>query len=107
MPRITHAEAIGAISSAIQTAEPLAAPHEIRMIERTCDGLAEEVKFMARIDDDSLVHSDALIEGLKELSLQADNGIVYDGDKLSWGKYDQDFVLLFFTVDMMKKCGGY
>ncbi len=106
MPRITHAEAIQAISTAIQESEPLAIPHEIKIIEHNCEGLSEEVKILVRLDDDNLVVSDDLIVGLKKLSMRADNGIVFEGSKMSWGKYEQDFVLLFFTVDMMKSCGG-
>jgi hypothetical protein len=106
MPRITHQQALDAIDAAIRDAEPLAVAHEIKIIAHNCNGMAEDVKVMVRLDDDKDVVSDALIVGLKQLSMRADNGIVFDGTKMDWGKDGQDFVLLFFSIDMMKSCGG-
>jgi len=106
MARITHQEALDAINTAILTAEPKAEAHEIKIIEHNCVGMFEDVKILVRLDDSKDVISDALIVGLKSLSMQADNGIVFDGTKMDWGRDGQDFVLLFFSVDMMKSCGG-
>ena len=106
MSRITHEEATDAINTAILNAEPNAAAHEIKIIEHNCSGMLEDVKILVRLDDAEDVVSDALIVGLKALSMRADNGIVFDGTKMDWGREGQDFVLLFFSVDMMKSCGG-
>ena len=106
MPRITHQQALDAIENAISTSEPKAVAHEIKITEHNCDGMAEYVIVQARLDDADEVISDALIVGLKALSMRADNGIVFDGTKMDWGRDGQDFVLLFFSVDMMKSCGG-
>lgn len=102
--RATHAQVLDAIGNAIVASEPNAVAYEIKIIEHVCEGMREDVRVMARVDDDPEVMSDALIEGLKNISMRADNGISFDGSKLDWGKDDQNFYLLFFTVDMMKKC---
>jgi len=107
MARATHAEVITVIGEAITNAEADAVAHEIKIIEHDCDGMAEYVKVMARVSDEDNVVSDALIEGLKTLSMDASKGIVFNGTKMDWGRDAQDFVLLLFTVDMMKNCGGY
>jgi len=104
MTRATHAQVLEAIGNAIVQSEPNAVAYEIKRIEHQCEGMGEDVRVMARVDDDPSVVSDALIVGLKEISMRAGNGIVFDGAKLDWGKDDQNFWLLFFTVDMMKKC---
>jgi len=104
MGRNTHDAVLGAIADAINASEPNAIAHEIKIVEHSCEGMEEYVKIMARVDDDMDVVSDALISGLKEISMRADNGIHFDGGKLDWGRDDQNFYILFFTVDMMKRC---
>ncbi len=85
-------------------AEVKAAPHEIKIIEHQIEEFEETVKVLARLDDAEEVVSDALITGLKKLNEDDSNGIVFEGTKMDWGRDNQDFVLLFFSVDMMNDC---
>lgn len=106
MPCLTRQEVLDAVSAAILLAEPKAVANEIELVERDFAELAYFAKVIVRLDDDPEVVSDALIDGLRLLSARADNGIVCDGTKMDWGRDGQDFVLLLFTVNMMKSCGG-
>lgn len=107
MARTTHQEVIDFINATITAAEPEAVAYEIKIIEHEIVGMNEEVKVLARLDDAPEVVSDALIKGLKELNLKADVGVTFLGTKIDWGRDNQDFCLLMFSVDMMQNCGGY
>lgn len=106
MSRATHQQVIDFIAQAITDANEDAEAHEIKIIEHDIEAMNETVKVIARLDDDPAVISDALIEGLKKLNMNAGIGVTFLGTKMDWGKDNMDFCLLIFTVDMMKNCGG-
>ncbi|MDM5272081.1 hypothetical protein PGH07_07805 [Sulfurovum sp. zt1-1] len=103
--RTTHKQALSFITTKISEVEPNATAREVKIIEHEIEGMAETVKIIARVDDDDTVVSDALIEGLKGLTFDATNGVSFLGTKMDWGRDKMDFVLLIFSVDMMKNCG--
>lgn len=106
MPRLTHQQAIDLVRTAVETAEPKAVAHEIKIIKHEIDGMAEDVEILVRLDDSPEVVSDALIDGLKLFGMRADNGVSFDGTMIDWGRDNLDFCLLKFSVNMMKSCGG-
>lgn len=103
--RTTHQKVLDFISGKIKTLEPKIVVYEVKIVAHEIEGLDEYAKVLARVEDNQELISDNLIVGLKAVTMDATNGVSFDGTKMDWGGRDKlDFVLLLFTVDMMKNC---